>query len=258
MGREVVILLCALLVSGCYDSFDEFSPSASDSDGFQQNCTIEHIHTLYNDSGCRNISQELIIEGVVTANDNSGNFYRSFIIESDGYAIEILDGLYDSYVRFPLGATIALRLSGMSLDRDVGVLRTGLTADANSYFDLEYLTSEAIVDEHIKRLEVGNEPSPRLALLSEMSESSAGEFRKIENLTLHTDLIEEQVWSGYQLFRDRNNDSIWCHTSEYASFAQSTIPTTAVSLSGIIEYGDTDNETDRLIIKLRQESDCTP
>ncbi len=245
--------MVSLLAVGCYDSFDPAVPTSQAMPSATS--TIADIHTLYG-SGMREISGELTVEGVVTANDEYGNFYKSFVVESDGYAIEVLDGLYDSYVRHPLGSSVVVNLSGLGLDRYLGVLRTGLVAPATSSYSLDYMGSEAVVDLYVTVSAFGDEATAQQMQISELSEDQAGKLININSLTLHTEDGVERSWSGYSLFRDASLDSIWCYTSSYASFAAEKIPQCEVSLSGILEYGSTDSATNQFILKLRGSNDC--
>ncbi|MFI3281729.1 MAG: DUF5689 domain-containing protein [Rikenellaceae bacterium] len=254
MDRQiVVVLLLSSLAVSCYDSFDPIESTASQA--VVANTDISHVHTLYS-YGTRQIYQDLIVEGVVTANDEYGNFFKSFIIEEDGYAIEILDGLYDSYVRHPVGSRVALKLNGLGLDRYLGVLRAGLVAPATSSYTLDYMTSEAVVDLYVEINEFGDPLTPQLCSIDELEQSRAGQLVTLSSLQLHTEDGVERSWSGYALFRNSDLDSIWCYTSPYADFAASIIPQGDVTLSGIVEFGSTDSYTNQFILKLRGSADC--
>lgn len=240
---------------GCYDSFDTLELDGTLSDVAEANATIEHLHDLYA-SGTRVIREEIVVEGTVSANDEFGNLFKSFIIESDGYALEILDGLYDSYVSHPVGSKIALRLNGLGLDRYLGVLRCGLVAPSTSYYTLDYMSSSAIVDYYIYLVDFGNPLTPYATTISELDVDQAGRLISLDSLMLHTEDGVERSWSGYSLFRNRELDSLWCYTSPYAEFAETMIPMGELSLSGILEFGSTDSMSDQFIIKLHGAEDC--
>lgn len=253
MLRNLVLSFTLLFAQSCYDSFSPLEGSLSEAP--DPNTTIAHLHYLYS-MGMREVNQELIVSGYVTANDEYENFYKTFVIESDGYAVEILDGLFNSYVRHPLGSKIVLELDGLSFDRYLGVLRTGLTAPATSSYSLDYMSAEAIVDEHVTVVGFGEELEPCSVTFAELSESRAGEFVSVSGLTLYTDDGVERTWSGYSQFLDKDLNSIWCYTSSYSVFSGEKIPQCEVTLQGILEYGSTDTESNQFMIKLRGAQDC--
>ncbi len=237
----------------CYDSFNTIDHATQIE--IEPNSSISYVHAIYK-NGTRYINQDLVIEGTVTANDEHGNLFKSFIIESDGYAIEVLDGLFDSYVRHPVGSCVTLKLKGLSLDRYMGVLRVGLTAPATSSFPLDYMSSEAIVDLYVTVTSFGHTTRPTTISIHALKEDQAGQLININNLKLHTEDGIERQFGGYALFRDQNLDSIWCYTSPYSNFATETIPQSEVSLKGIIQFGNTDQLTNQFIIKPRGLEDC--
>ncbi len=257
MGRPVAIplfVLSALLLVGCYDSFDN-TAKESQSALPLVNSTIEQLHAIYS-SGVRTIDQDIVVEGTVVANDQNGNLFKSFVIQSGDYSLEILDGLYDSYVRHPLGATLRVRLEGLGLDRYLGVLRTGLVAPPTSHYTLDYMGSEAIVNRQLVVVGLGSELEPATMRYEELSERDAGRLICVEGVRLHTDDGVERTWSGYSLFRTAERDSIWCYTSPYADFAAAKIPQCEVSICGVLQFGATSRHADQFIIKMRSESDC--
>lgn len=238
---------------GCYNSFDPFVPSEADAP--VPTSTIEHVHELYS-KGTREVHSDISFEGYVTANDEYGNFYNCFVVENEGYAVEILDGLGYSHILFPLGSRVVVSLNGLGLDRYKDVLRVGLIPSASSLYNLDYMSSESIVDRYVSRVSGGNEITPIKRKIEELNESQSGSLIRLEGLQLCTEELIERTWSGYALFRDKELDSIWCYTSPYADFAKAKIPQEELSLSGILEFGNTDTETNQFMIRLRSEEDC--
>ncbi len=240
---------------GCYDSFDPALQGDNCDAISLASSSISQLHTLY-EKGMREVTSELRVEGVVTANDEYENFYKSFIIEHEGYALEVLDGLYNSYVSYPLGSRIEVHLTGLGLDRYMGVLRTGIMAPATSIFPLDYMNSKAIVDNYVSLIGFTDKVTPRLVAIEALQESQAGELITIDALTLSTEDGVERQWGGYAKFVDASQNYIWCYTSPYASFASEKIPQGEVQLSGILEFGNTDSQSNQLILKLRGLQDC--
>ena len=54
------------------------------------------------------ITQDLVVEAVVLANDKSGNIYRSLFIEDETGAIEFKIDVNDLFIDFPVGTKIAI------------------------------------------------------------------------------------------------------------------------------------------------------
>ena len=79
-----------------------------------------------------NITTDDIIEGVVIANDSSGNFYKQIIIEDStaGIAINIDD--YNLYTAYPVGRNVFIKLNGLILYDDNRLISIGGSKDANN------------------------------------------------------------------------------------------------------------------------------
>ncbi len=255
MGRKIVIFLfLQLFISSCYDSFDGNSVTLPTSVP-DPNCKIEYLHSIYAD-GIRRLNQDFVIDGYVTANDQSGNFFKSFVVQSGGYSLEVLVGLYDSHVDFPLGSKVRLFLNGLALDRRRGVLQLGLYPPSGSS-RLDYMGSKAVVDQYVIVYKLGDLPTPQNVNIDDLLEVRCGELLTIDNLKYigDGDVVEESIWSGYKLFVDEDRDSVWSYTSEYADFARMLIPLEKVSLTGILQYGS-DKSPTQYSIKMRSDKDC--
>ncbi|MFR9648858.1 MAG: DUF5689 domain-containing protein [Rikenellaceae bacterium] len=257
MGRitYAVAVMLSLVVVSCYNSFDT-TPS-TDADIAEANITISDLHTLYDTFSVRAINYDYIIRGRVTANDVGGNMYGSFIVESGGYAIEILDGLTSSHVRHSLGATVVIYLEGLAMSRYAGVLQVGLPAEDYSYYSLNYLTSQALVDEHIYIEKYGDPAKVDTYEYSELNERMCGVVISLSNLTpIYDDDEVGQVvrWGGYRPFSTANGEVIYTYTSTYADFAYQELSGTTYQISGVLQWGSV-GSSDCFILKPRCSDD---
>ncbi len=254
MDRKVAIsLLLVPLFVGCYNSFSSLETDNSNS-APTVNATIEHLHSLY-DLGRRHIDIDMAVRGTVSANDESGNLFWSIFIESDGYALEVLLGLYDGYASYPLGADIILSLNGLAMSKYNGVLRVGLPSGDGSSFDLDYFEAAVIADKYIWLEALGDEVEPQTISLSAHDFSpNIGSLVRVDSLRFAEEM--QCQWSGYHLFCTPQMDSLWCNTSKYASFSEEYIPCDELSLVGIYELGAVDTLPSQHIIRMRDEMDC--
>lgn len=234
MDRIATILLIALiLVAGCTRGYDPEPPAARIAPS--PTLTIESLHALYRE-GVAPINQELIVAGVVTSSDLAGNFYRTLCIEQQGYGLEILVGGSALHSRYPPGIRLHLRLKGLALCRSRGVLQAGLEAPAYSYPELDYLTAQPLIDEHLFRVEAGAEPEPLRCSIAELSPELCGALVCVEGLH-HEPLTEESpTLEGYHRFCDPSGQALHLYISSYARFAHDPVPRGELSLCGILQH----------------------
>ena len=62
-------------------------------------------------------------------------------------------------------------------------------------------------------------------------------------------------WKGYNVFADESGNLITVFTSDYANYANDTVPSENVSITGILQYGEFDSK-ESFMIKMRDKNDC--
>ncbi|MFR9591053.1 MAG: DUF5689 domain-containing protein [Rikenellaceae bacterium] len=263
MGRSItytiLIVAVTLIMGSCYDSFEGGGELPS-SDAPLPNITIAELHELVV-TDRMTIYDDMVVQGVVTSSDENGNFYKTFVIERDGYALEVMEGLYDSFARHDVGSVVSVRLQGLALSRYMGVLQVGLIAEEGSYYMLDYLGSEQIVDNYIFHTYTFENIEPYIVDYNDLTEDMCGRLVSVDSLHLipSEDALQPYTWSGYQLFVDNYGDSLYCYTSDYANFALVEIPSGEVSLSGILQWNDISGVAggEKYIIEMRGTEDCS-
>lgn len=260
--RCLLLLLCGATNFSCINRFD-----AASSEGVlidvEYNITIERLHSYVTSSGYYDVKSDLMIQGNVTATDDGGNFYKSFVVEQGGYGVEVLEGMTYSYVRHQEGYLVSLQLEGLRLSRSRGVLQVGVAASDSSYYDLDYMEHDYVVGAHILNTGYWSEVVPRETTTEELASESfvtkfAGSLISVGGLSLVVDdeVSGATLWGGTLEFADSEGRTIECYTSDYADFSMCEVPTGRVVLCGILQYDYADGARSPMI-KLRREGDCT-
>lgn len=272
MGRYVVVVrrlwycisFLVSFLSGCSNRFDAASTEGVVTE-MVSNITIESLHSLSASSSVLYINQDLLLCGTVTANDKGGNFYKSFVIEQDGYALEVLDGLTYTYLRFQEECMVYVDLNGLCVARGSrGVLQVGVEPSAGSYYDLDYLGHELLVNNHITNSGIMCAVTPREVTLealyndigAELLSQLCGCLVSIEGLTYSPDEDETGIvtWSGDRVFVDDEGREVGSYCSSYSSFSGCEIPLGRGTLVGILQ-SSTESGESYPTIKMRRESD---
>jgi hypothetical protein len=90
-----------------------------------KNTTIEQLKLFYDGSPLYKIPYDLIIEGIVTANDESGNLYQQLFIEDETGAIEFRVDVAGLYTDFPVGTKIRVNCKDLYMGTYGGVIQLG-------------------------------------------------------------------------------------------------------------------------------------
>lgn len=244
MVKIATLLMLGVALSGCYNSFEAVDGGAGESAEIPYNITLERLHELTSSQEYFDVTDEVVICGTVTANDVGGNFYLSFVIEQDGYAVEVLEGLNYTYVRYPEGSTIGVDLCGLRLSRSYGVLQVGVAAATGSYYDIDYLGHEVVVDQHITNAGMGEVVTPLSITLEMLYDDSAYEAmcgRLVEVVGVRFQVEEydlgDRDWGGSRIFVDEEGRELGCYTSEYAAYSGIEIEQGYATMRGILQAG---------------------
>lgn len=240
----VVLLLSFSNISCDYDRFN--APNQKPNSVPVTTMDIAALRTFYQDDPVWVVGQRsVVVSGYVTTSDQAGNFYRSFFIEDETGAVEIRAGLYDLYATYRLGQQVTVVADSLTLGMTNGVLQLGLGSAA---YETDYMNHRVVVDKHLFRGERFEEVIPRPVKAGQLNEEWLGTLVRFDGV--HLDGGVDTTWalpaslsasgvpqSAYLKFRDEKSDSIYVVTSGYASFAGKTVPTEAVSVTGILMQG---------------------
>src|SRR5687768_14204136 len=101
------VLIIAIGFTSCKKRFDQ--PPGFIQPNITANKTIAQLKSMYSGTGFLPITDDIIIEGVVVADDKSGNYYKAIVVQDSTAGIEIqLDGT-NLYTDFPVGRKIYLK-----------------------------------------------------------------------------------------------------------------------------------------------------
>ena len=89
------------------------------------NTTIAELKEKHIEGEFENVTEDLIIEGVVIADDASGNFYRQIILQDATGGIELRLNKNELYNDFPIGRQLFVKANGLTLGDYNGLVQLG-------------------------------------------------------------------------------------------------------------------------------------
>lgn len=233
MKRFTPILILLLLVfSSCYDNHQEVQSSEfRDSD----NCDISQLQERCRD-GIHLVTTDMICVGRITSSDQEGNFYRSIVVEDGSGGAEIKLGTYNNDIQYPVGLEVELHLNGTALMFENGVMQVGLPPHSHDSSPRE-MEAQAVIDSHVIRTNSVKPMQPLLCNIASLDTSICGRFIAIDNLN-YSPSEEEEGGSveEYARFMDSEGKSLFLYVSPFADFSISELPSSNVTLQGILYY----------------------
>lgn len=259
MIRFLIPISCCLLLMGCYDSSFGEKPI----ENLPSTSTISELHQLYSEGEVA-IEADISVEGIVTSSDDAQNFFRTLVLEKDGAAIEVLAGIDHLSRDYPIGAKVNLKLKGLELHREKGVLQVGRKRNSENAYESLFLGSPAAVKKHLRVISWTKNPIVPVEVgINDLSPAMCGRLVLLTGLNRYTQQTKvdgengNPVWSGYTLFHDADGFAVETYVSPYATFATSEIPIGEVDVVGILQL-NTYHHDGRYCLKLRQAEDCQP
>ncbi|MEP6674404.1 MAG: DUF5689 domain-containing protein [Ferruginibacter sp.] len=224
----LLMLTTAAFIHSCKKSFD--NPPAYVDPNITANTTIKTLKAMHASGGYEQITTDIIISGVVTADDKSGNFYKELYIQDASGAIALELNGTNLYTEYPIGRKIFIKLKGLYLSDYAGMIQIG-TLD-NTVPNNPTLTGipYTLFDNYILRGTFGNDITPRQVTLAQLGtnlqdtllgtliqlngyEFSAGDTSKIY---ADTSSLKNSV---NLTVKDCGGNSVIVRTSGYANFA---------------------------------------
>ena len=122
----------AILLNSCKKEFD--SPSGPKDQDIVANTTIADLKAMHPGNGAYTIvGTDIIISGIVVANDKSGNLYKQLYIEDATGGLQILLDASSLYGSYPIGRRIYIKCKGLCLSDYNRLMALGVKAFAGRY-----------------------------------------------------------------------------------------------------------------------------
>lgn len=251
MYSLAIILLATLTFSSCNKYLDH-PPGPSDPINIEATGGIDSLkkfHTTASDIDI--ITTDLIISGVVIANDESGNFYKQLFIQDSTGAMQIMIEASSLYATYPVGRRIFVKCKGLALSDYKGVMQLGVKAYVSGLPSIQGIPSTLVGDyiiggslnNPVRAYEISNLSSLGTSLsefyMNNLIQLNGYEFATTDTGTTYSDT------SSYKNTTNRNVQSCSgsktiIRTSGYANFAGVKVPNGNGSITAIYTvYGST-------------------
>ncbi len=226
--RLTAIVVVAIL--GCNRKFD--SPPNIIEPNISANTSIKALKAMHTIGGLEQITNDIIVCGIVVADDKSGNLYKSVCIQDSTGGITVkLDG-NNLYAQYPVGRKIYIRCNGLWLSDYGKLIQLGLidkTVPSNP--SLTGIPS-TLFDSYIIKGSLGNLVIPKTVSISQFNDSlqsmliqikDSVQFAATDTALNYADTSASKNAVNRTISDCSGNKAI-VYTSGYANFAGIKIP----------------------------------
>ena len=254
--KYLTILALSLFATSCMNEFDKplFSeaPFGNNEIGAATH-TIAQLKEKYKSTitgnSVQQITEEIVIEGVVVANDESGNVYKQFIINDATGAMVIGVNDVGLYAMVPKGQRVRiackdLYIGGYGKMAQIGGLYNGKVGRMNRYIYPQHVRLIGIPDP------TQEEMQPTVidaSFFTNENKNTLAKFVRLENVSI-TEANGTETWAPEEKKNSSNvvernikmgNTKVVLRMSTYADFANEAIPTGNLNINGVMtRYND--------------------
>jgi hypothetical protein len=236
------------------DNFDE--PPYNSTDPGIANTTIADLRSLFTSGNPITINDDLIIGGIVTADDKTGNFYKTIVIQDETGALPILINKSGLNADYPVGRKVYIKCKGLVLGQYGSNVQLGGYIDVTGSQPSVGNIPSAITDKVVIKGPYASPVQPlKITRISDLDftsdqslliELDPVEFLPSDANQIYADVINENSLS--RNIKDCFGDIIAIRTSNFASFANNRTPSAGTKLK-IIGVYSVFNSTRQLAIR---------
>lgn len=209
------------------------------------------------------ITADVIIAGIVVADDRSGNFYKQIVLQDATGGITVsIDG-YSLYNKYPVGRKLYIKCKGLYLGYDSGLPVLGSKVSEQKAV-LGLVSAE--IDAHIIRAAIGHEVKDTMITLAEARSAPAILLNRLVTITDVEFLDTSKTYTEPSLTTNRYlvncaannpalNQQLVMRSSNYATFHAQPLAKGHGAISGILTVyqASATSKTAQLVIRREQD-----
>ena len=248
--KYLSFLAISLIATSCMNNFDEpqfNEPPFGNNEIGAANTTIadlkDHFESTISGNSVKQITDDIIIEGVVVANDESGNVYKQFIINDATGAIVIGVNDVGLYSMVPKGQRVRIACKGLYIGgygkmAQIGGLYNGKVGRMN----------KNVYPQHVRLIGIPDTTQPEMqpeniddGFFTNENMENLAKFVRLEGVEI-TEADGTELWAPEELQYNNvverhikmGKTNIVLRMSTYADFANEAIPDGTLNINGVM------------------------
>ena len=250
-----ILALSLFTMTSCMNDFDEpdfKEPPFGNNEIGEANMTIAELKTKYastiSASGVKEVTEDIIIEGVVVADDATGNVYKQFIINDETGAIIIGVNDVGLYAMVPVGQRVRIDCKGLHVGG------YGKMAQVGGLYEGKIgRMAKSVYREHVRLVDEPSMVQPELVpeviddtYFTNENKENLAKFVRLENVEI-TEANGTELWAPEELAYNNvverhikmGKTNLVLRMSTYADFANEAIPDGKLNINGVLtRYND--------------------
>ena len=188
------------------------------------------------------IEEDIYVSGIVVSSDETGNVFKTIVVQDETGGIAILVDQFDLYQTFEIGTSVYVHLQDLFVSDFNGLPQVGYPPSSE---DVKRIP-ENLVSNVILRGNQGFTLSPRLTTISQLDASMLNTYVVFSDIEFLENSFGDTYADGANQ-QSRNHTMMDCdgnelilRTSGFADFADERIPEGNGTVTGVLQiFGDT-------------------
>ncbi len=248
-------LASVLAISGCLKGDFDQPPTGGVDPAISADKIVtltEVMNTFYTAGQYTTITLDKYLKAVVVADDKSGNFYKTIIVEDENsdLGIALLIDENEIHATLPVGRRVFVKLKDLTISDYNGLPQIGMGIDNSGTSPrLGYIPSTLLTEIVVPGM-FNILVTPRVKKITELSSTDLNTLIKLENVqfvsagsgqTYANNLVDPPVTINQDL-TDCDNNKIIVRNSGYADFAGAVMPSKNGSLTAVYSIFRSDKQ----------------
>lgn len=237
MNKFLKLITAVLLVASvgtftaCKKSFD--NPPGPADPAIVANTTIKALKAMHTTGGAYDvITSDVVISGVVVADDRSGNLYKQLFIQDSTGGLQVLLDANSLYGTYPVGRRIFIRCNGLCISDYNGTMQLGIKATVAGSPSQEGIPAN-LISQYVIGGSINNPVVPKVVTLAQlttnMQDQYLGTLIQLDGFAFASLSGTYSDTSVYKSTVNRDikncaNQTTIVRTSAYSNFAAQKVP----------------------------------
>jgi len=223
--------MLAAFFNSCVNTDIDEPPYNTNYPVYHANFSIKDLRAMHTNGSFEKIEDDLLIKAVVVADDKSGNYYKTLVVQDSTGGMELKINATNLFNIYPVGRRIYIKLKGLTLGDYNGNFQIGGGTYKDGNDDRLGGIEEPAIGDYILKGEFNVPVIPAHRTISQLNDEDINTLVEISNMEFaESDLgnpysdVNASSTATNRTLKDCSNQTITLRSSKYANFATITAP----------------------------------
>jgi len=165
----ILIVAASIAIVSCNKKFDE--PPVYEPPVITPDLTIADLKAMHTSGQFEQITVDKTIGGVVIADDRSGQFYKTIVIQDETGGISVSLDAYDLYTSFPVGRMVYIKVKDLYLGDYNKLIELGGGVDNSGSTPRLASIPSVLINQYLTKGSLDNVITPKVVTVDELNDS---------------------------------------------------------------------------------------